>query len=177
MRGAKLLGLILVGATLILSGCDRNDPNNKRFLKFRGAEDNSPDEFLVMPQKPLEIPADLTRLPPPRPGAQNRADIDPIALAQSALSGAPARPIAGTSADAAFVAAASRNGVGTNIRQVTAVEDQAYRRDNPGRVLNRLFSTYDEYEIYRDMALDPVAELARLRALGVYTPAAPPSSR
>ncbi len=35
---------------------------------------HGPDEFAILPTKPLEMPADVAALPPPTPGAANRAD-------------------------------------------------------------------------------------------------------
>lgn len=55
-----------------------------------GLDKNPPDAFVVMPTRALEIPRDLTALPPPAPGAASPLEADPRALAISALGGQPA---------------------------------------------------------------------------------------
>lgn len=55
-----------------------------------GLDKNPPDAFVVSPTRALEIPRDLTALPPPSPGAASPLEPDPRALALSALSGQPA---------------------------------------------------------------------------------------
>ena len=62
-----------------------------------------------------------------------------------------------------------------DIRETLAVEDLEYRRKNNGRVLERLFKVTVYYRAYAQQALDPQAELAHWRALGLPTPSAPPA--
>jgi hypothetical protein len=50
-----------------------------------------------------------------------------------------------------------------------ASEDLDWRRDNNGRILERLFNVNVYYKAYRKQRLDQQAELARWRALGVRT--------
>lgn len=71
------LAILATTAALTLTACTRG-----------GGE--GPDEFAVMPVRPLEIPADLNRLPPPTPGGANRAEQAPLAEAVQALGGNPA---------------------------------------------------------------------------------------
>ena len=59
--------------------------------------------------------------------------------------------------------------VGQNI--LDALE---WRRDNNGRILERLFNVNVYYRAYEDMSLDQQAELWRWRKRGVRTPSAPP---
>ncbi len=137
------------------------------------ARTNRPDEFLVLPKRPLEMPEDLASLPQPTPGQGNRTDLTPIADSRVALGGSPAGGSVGAG-DAALVASASRYGVAPNIRATLASEDEVWRSENRGRLLERLFRQNDQSVVYRRVILDPYPELLRLRGLGLRTPAAPP---
>ncbi|MCB5199390.1 Protein of unknown function [Loktanella sp. DSM 29012] len=53
-----------------------------------GTGGGGPDEFSVIPQNPLIIPA-TNALPAPRPGGTNPADLDPQELAIRAMGGRP----------------------------------------------------------------------------------------
>ena len=55
-----------------------------------------------------------------------------------------------------------------------ASEDLKWRRDNNGRILERLFNVNVYFKAYQKFWLDQHAELARWRAKGVRTPSAPP---
>ena len=164
-RGAP--GVVALALLVMLAGCG-NDP---RLMNIR-AEGDGPDEFGILPPKPLAMPASLADLPPPTPGGQNRTDPTPNEDAIIALGG---RPGAGAGADAALVGHVSRYGLAGDIRQVLAQEDAAFRTDNQGRVLERLFNVNVYFKAYRKMALDQHKELLRWRQAGVRTPSAPPA--
>ena len=137
-----------------------------------------PDEFLVLPTKPLETPDDLTVLPEPTPTGINRADRRPIEETVVALGGRGDRltPSGSIRADEqALLAAASRYGITQNIREITATEDEQYRRQNGERVLERVFGVDAYLRRYDRQRLDADAELFLLRRLGVRTPTAPPA--
>ena len=51
---------------------------------------SGPDEFSIIPSKPLVIPENLNLLPPPTPGGTNPADPNPKGDAIAALGGNPA---------------------------------------------------------------------------------------
>lgn len=164
---------IILATTLFagLSACNRDNVAGKPLFNLRGSA-VAPDEFLVVPQNPLETPTDLASLPEPTPGAGNLADIDFTQRLYTSLGGRPNGGRAGV--DAAVVNAARANsGVTPGIRDVLRQEDQAFREAQAGRIA-RLAKKREAVAIYDDMLLDPYAELARLRALGVITPAAPP---
>ena len=55
-----------------------------------------------------------------------------------------------------------------------AAEDLEWRRENNGRLLERLFNVNVYYSSYKPMSLDQHLELERLRQMGVWTPSAPP---
>ncbi|WP_371156677.1 DUF3035 domain-containing protein [Jannaschia sp. 2305UL9-9] len=162
------IGLAALTA-LTLAGCERDNP---QLFNLRSA-DRTPDEFAILPTKPLETPADLSTLPPPNPGGVSRTDPAPQADAILALGG---NPTGGTRADGALVSAVSRYGVQAGIRDQLATEDLEFRRKNDGLFLERVFNVNVYFKAYRTQSLDQHAELERLRALGVRTVAAPPEA-
>lgn len=170
MRRLTILALVmLVGA------CGERNIQLKDIRSFTGG----PDEFLVLPAKPLEEPPSFTTLPPPTPGAANRTDQNPQADAVVALGGRPDRLAAnGVAAqDAALVAAASRNGVTADVRSKVATEDEAFRRQQSRFTKIRLVRVDRYNQAYRNQSLRPHDELARWRRAGAVTPAAPPELR
>ena len=161
------IGLALV--LVVLAACSVQNPT---LMNLR-AEGEGPDEFGVLPTRPLEIPADLASLPTPTLGGTNRADPDPEADVAAALGGDVNRATPGT---ASLIGQATRFGVNDGIREALAAEDLEFRRRNNGRLLERLAAANVYYRAYRVMALDRYAELERMRAAGIRTPAAPPRS-
>ncbi|MFN3641307.1 MAG: DUF3035 domain-containing protein [Gemmobacter sp.] len=164
---ARRIVLAALAATMALSACGNRDDVRLRSDRRAGA---GPDEFAIVPPRPLEIPADLRALPEPTPGGANRTDQTPLDDAVAALGG---RPGAG-GADAALVAAGTRLGVSPTVREDLAAEDAALRRRNRPRVLERLFGT-DVYDrAYQRQAVRQYPELERWRSAGARTPSAPP---
>jgi hypothetical protein len=164
----RLISSLTLGAALIaLVACGSGDP---QLMNIRNTE-AGPDEFAVLPTNPIVIPQDLRSLPTPTPGGTNRTDPDPEADAIRALGGNPERA---TRQAGDLVTYAARFGVSPDIRSVLAGEDLEYRRQNNGRLLERLFGTTVYFRAYRAQSLDRYAELERLRRAGVRTPAAPP---
>ncbi|PWJ21992.1 DUF3035 domain-containing protein [Jannaschia seohaensis] len=158
---------LAVLAAITLSACERENPT---LFNVR-AQDRTPDEFGILPTRPLETPESFDALPPPTPGGVNRTDPQPQAEAIAALGGNIDR---GVGADGALVAAVTRYGVEGNIRDRLAAEDLAFRRANDGRLLERLFSVNVYFDAYEPQSLDQHGELERLRRLGIRTVAAPP---
>jgi len=169
-RGALVIAAI---AVLTLSACSNgNDQPNLMNVSQPGA---GPDEFAILPTKPLEIPENLAVLPAPTPGGTNLTDPTPNADAIVALGGRPSTPGKGIpSSDLALASYASRYGVTPGIRQTLAEEDLQLRQDNEGRVLERLFNVNVYFRAYQIQSLDQVKELERWRARGVRTVSAPP---
>jgi hypothetical protein len=133
----------------------------------------TPDEFMVLPTRPLEMPENFAALPPPTPGVPNRVDFRPHAEAVAGLTGAPGP--AGSADGTALVAAAGPRQPG--IRQSLAVEDAEWRATHRGLLIPRLLSRGNpEALTYQPMVLDAAAEFERLRAAGVEVPAAPPAA-
>ncbi|MEM8572452.1 MAG: DUF3035 domain-containing protein [Pseudomonadota bacterium] len=167
LKKAKLT-LLLFSLAVMVSGCGDGVAG---FLRSSGAT-STPDEFQVLPTRPLEIPDDLAALPVPTPGATNRVQYEPEPLAIAGLTGQeqPAR----TANGAALLARAGAASNDPQIRATLATEDAAYRANNRGRVLERWFSNDREALIYRDMTLDAGAVYESMRARGVRVSAPPP---
>lgn len=166
---------IAFAAVLTLAACGNG--REPQLMNLRSSH-QGPDEFSVLPTKPLEMPKDLASLPTPTPGGKNLTDPTPKADAVAALGGNPRRldetgqvP----AADGALLAAASRYGTQSGIRQTLAAEDYQWRKDHDGRLLERALQVSVYYKAYKPMELDQSAELERWRRLGVVTPGAPPS--
>ena len=165
----RATGLILaVICATGLSACGNRD-KAPRLMNIT-SNTAGPDEFGILPPKPLEMPEDLTALPDPTPGGENLTDPKPEVDAIIALGG---NPESGAGAGA-IVAAASRFGVERDIRATLAAEDLEWRKDNKGRPLERLFNVNVYYKAYEDQQLDQQAELWRWRKIGRRTPSAPP---
>jgi len=166
---------IALAAVLVLSACGGGDKDP--ILMNLRSTGPGPDEFSIVPGKPLEMPKDLAALPAPTPGGSNIADPTPEADAVAALGGNPDRlKRSGTpAADGALIASASRFGTSPTIRGQLASEDLEWRRDHNGRLLEKLFDVNVYYRAYAKMSLDQEAELERWRKLGLRTPSAPPS--
>ena len=167
----RWLGMALLCAGL--TACARGEPNLMR-VESSG---RGPDEFGIVPGKPIEIPNDLRALPPPAPiGSGNRTDATPESDAVAALGGSPARlERDGRTPDGTLVTAASRFGVASNVRGELAAEDLEFRQRNRGRVLERLFGVTTYFDAYRRQELDQHPEQERWRRAGARSSAAPPS--
>lgn len=165
------IGLVVL-VVLGLSACGGGRPG---MLNVRG-DKQGPDEFSVLPGKPLQAPSDYASLPPPTPGGTNITDPTPRADAVAALGGNPAALSATVlpASDGALLSHAGRYGIESGVREQLAAAD-AERRGGTG-----LIPTFGNlgnaryYRIYSRERLDQAIELERLRALGIRTPSAPP---
>ena len=165
----RRLGFALAGL-IVVTACGRGDPDLLNLRQPRGA---GPDEFAVLPVKPLEVPEDLAALPDPTPGGINRTDPTPEADVALALGG-NAEVLTRGSTDGALIAYSTRYGVSPGIRTALAAEDLEYRRQNDGRLLERLFNVNVYFKAYEPLSLNQYAELERLRRAGIRTSAVPP---
>lgn len=136
---------------------------------------NSPDEFAILPTKPLSMPPDLALLPEPTPGGASITDPTPGPDAVAALGGDPARMIDRgiAAADGALVAHAARRGSDPAIRETLAAADADWRSRNRRRPLEALFGTSVYQRAYRPQALEPVAEQQRWQRAGAITQTSP----
>lgn len=162
------LTLILALAAASLAACSGDD--DPRLMNVRSSG-TGPDEFAILPGKPLQQPPSLASLPTPTPGGTNRTDPTPQADAIAALGG---NPRAAAPTDPALLRYTARMGVAPGIRRQLAQADLEYRRENNGRFLERLFNTNVYFDAYEPFQLDKYRELRRMRAAGVRTPQAPP---
>lgn len=169
MRVSRVL---ILGVGLLLAACSSD--KGVRLLSSNG---DGPDEFRILPNKPLQAPPSYTALPLPTPGAGNRTDLDPLGDATEALGGSrKARHASSIPArDTSLVNYASRQGRTPDIRASLASDDEAFRK-NRGRLTNIRVTKQDRYnEVYKRHHLDQYRELYRWRRAGVATPTAPPA--
>ena len=165
------LSAIILTTAMALAGC------SDKGLRTVQSSGPGPDEFKVMPVKPLTPPPSYDSLPAPTPGSANLVDLNPKGNAVAALGGNPAAldptgPV--PAADSALVAQASRYGVPANIRTALAESDAEFRKRmaRSGRI--KLFPV-DRYEqAYRREKLDPFRQNEAFRRAGAQTPTAPP---
>ncbi len=165
--------IILVGLVLVLAACSRD--RDMTLTRFQNQGDG-PDEFAIVPGKPLQEPENYAELPTPQPGAGNRTDQTPIEDGIAALGG-NAGTIASTAippGDAGLVRHAGRHGTDPAIRQTLRVEDNEIRRRYGRRNILRIGPRDDYTEAYKRQWLDEQAERERLRRAGIVTPSAPP---
>lgn len=161
--------LALMVLALLVSGCANQG------LRQLQSNSSGPDEFLVDPRLELEIPEDVSNLPPPTPGQANRTDPDTLGALAAELGGRrsdPAGPIPGS--DGALVTAASRLGVTQDIRATLAAEDAEFRRKQGRFTQFKLFPEDVYNKAYRRQALNPFNEADAWRRAGADTPSYPP---
>lgn len=159
--------MILVVA-LLVGACGSKD--SYRVLSSSG---DGPDEFRIVPTKPLEQPKSYAALPAPTPGGNNRTDLTPKADLIVKLGGsARAMEDRGISnSDSGLVTYAARAGLTEDIRGVTRAEDEEFRNKR-GRFTNIRFVKHDIYDrIYKPQRLEQTDEVWRWRRAGARTPA------
>lgn len=165
------LALIIVASSLAVAGC------SSKGLKDIRSTGSGPDEFGILPVKPLTAPKDYQVLPAPTPGGSNLTDPTPTTDAMLAL-GASSSALQSASVPAAeqsLVTAASRYGVPPNTRASLAQEDAKFRKRQGRMTRIRLFPV-DRYEqAYRGQSIDPYQQADGFRRAGVPTPSAPPN--
>lgn len=166
--------VVMLMAALIVAGCGGRD-REVSLTKIR-SNSNGPDEFSIIPGKPLEMPEDVASLPPPTPGGPNRTDQNPVADGILALGGNPAviASEAPSAANAGLLAHATRYGRDPAIRQTLAAEDREIRTRYGQVNVLRILPGDDYVQAYERQWLDAYAEESRLRRAGVRTPASPP---
>lgn len=177
MRAAKGMGagVILTLVVLTLGACAPRD-KEPELMNIR-SQTRAPDEFAILPTKPLILPEDYAALPDPTPGGANLTDPTPDADVAEALGGSAAavsRRGGVPAVDGGLLSAVGRFGISADIRAQLAAEDLEYRRKNDGRLLERVFNVNVYFKAYRRMALDKYAELERWRARGLRNVGAPP---
>ena len=165
---ALMIGLTAMTA---LSACG----DDRGLMNLQSTSDK-PDEFAILPTRPLTMPPDLAVLPAPTPGGGNITDPAPMADAVAALGGNPGQlsDQGIGAADQALVAHAGRAGTDPAIRTSLAQSDADRRTRSGRRPLERLFGTNVYMRTYAPMRMDAHGELDRWQRTGVQTPSAPP---
>lgn len=164
---------IALAVLVALAACGNRDIT----LHELRINDDGPEEFSIVPPKPLEMPDTLSQLPAPTPGGKNRTDQTPEADAVAALGGdgnrVEPRSKGVSRNDGSLVNHASRFGRQGNIRQSLAAEDLEFRKRKS--LFTWSIQRKDNYyDAYRRQAIDPYYVLRIWRKAGVRTPAASP---
>ena len=165
----RIIACALIGFTF-LAACENK---GLRQITSRG---DGPDEFIVVPAKPLKQPANYASLPPPTPGGSNRTDQRPLSESIVKLGGQRGSvnaPI--PSREVALVNRASRFGVDPAIRTNLAKADAEFRKRKARFTQIRLFPEDLYNKAYRREALDGARTAKAYRRAGIPTPSAPPS--
>lgn len=169
---------LILALVALTAACSTREDSGIKDTGLRQLRNPSgpPEEFGIVPNKPLETPQSYAELPQPTPGGANRTDQTPLKDAVAALGGSPSRldPQTGIGAgDQALVARAARYGLQPGIRQELAAADQDFRERRS--LFNWRLVPQDTYNrVYRSQTLDPYLALYNARRAGVLTPSAPP---
>ena len=170
----------ILGAALALGACSAvGDP-----IEAIGGRAPAPDEFMVLPRKPLVVPPTLAAgpdLPAPDPGRPSPLEPDPEAAAVAALTGdaTTARTAAGevSAGEASLLTAARASSASPEIRvqleeeRIAAAEAEADAPYEPPTLGEMFFGSSDDEEAPDpEIVLDPIAESQRLQREGVATP-------
>ena len=157
----------------LLAACEETSDDRDLLTRVLSDTAESPEEFAVVPNKPLELPEDLSSLPPPRPGIVGRSEPTPRADVIAALGGRPG----GAPADGALLAALGAGSTDPQIRERLAREAVDFRENNPGLILDRIMGRMTDSVMFRGQTLDPAAEVERLRARGIWVPQMAPEAQ
>lgn len=162
--------LASLAAALLLAACSGSGEPPVT-LQEASLKNGAPDEFLVLPQRPLTVPEDLETLPEPDPNAGSLVEIDPFVEARKAVGGNGGGTSA-SAADNAILAAARTVGRTPNIREELAAETDAKLTRGRG-----ILGFFDRFRIaprkrtaFNDQKLDAIGELKKRQAQGVKTP-------
>jgi hypothetical protein len=160
----KILGIFV---TLFFIAACSSDDARLRDLYDVGT---GPEEFAVLPSKPLIIPSNLRELPVPDETVENLADPTPKRDLIEKLGGSIDETKSAPKKDRDLLNYVSRAGVNSNIREELAEEDRKFLRRM--RVLTgvKLFRVDRYNQVYRKMTLSAPKELERWRSLGIRTP-------
>jgi hypothetical protein len=171
MLAGKGVFALATATLLTLAACSGDTP---QLMNLKATTDG-PDEFAILPTKQLQMPENLASLPEPTPGGNNLTDPTPEADVAAALGGNLRSGTGIPAGDSALVNHSARYGRSASIRPELAAEDLQYRRDNDGRLLERLFNINVYFKAYAKQSLDQQAELQKWRNRGVRTVSAPPA--
>ncbi|MEP1961701.1 DUF3035 domain-containing protein [Tateyamaria sp.] len=163
----RLIVCALIAVT-VLAACESK---GLREVQNRG---EGPDDFLIVPNKPLQEPESFSALPTPTPGGFNRTDQRPLEDAVAELGGqatSPNAPVPGV--DGTLVNYASRFGREANIRATLAEADAKFRKRQARFSQIRIVQEDTYARAYRRQSLRPGPVADEFRRAGVPTPSAP----
>jgi hypothetical protein len=127
----------------------------------------APDEFAVTTRAPLEMPADLASLPPPRPGAPRPQEQSTDRQAKQALLGAPGAEPAGdgsvSEGEAVLLERTQALQADPSIRNTIDAETQELVKENTS-TFDRIMGRFGRKTDVPAEVVDPVKETERLRA-------------
>ncbi|MEO0401685.1 MAG: DUF3035 domain-containing protein [Pseudomonadota bacterium] len=167
----RLIACAMVAVTCLAACADKG----LRQVTSRG---EGPDEFIVVPAKPLEQPESFAALPQPTPGGFNRSDQRPLEDSVAQLGGQRTSPNGAIpGGDAALVNHTSRFGREANIRGTLAEADAQFRKRSARLTRIRIVREDFYNQAYRREALNPARVAAQFRRAGIATPSAPPNGR
>ena len=155
---------LLVFATAV-AGCGDNQIRRNLGLLHQG-----PDPFTALPTRPIEFP-ETDELPAPDATALSPIQPDPVRTAHEVLDTEPPGTGALTSTEQRLLAMLGAEDADPGIR---ALVDSEARSDDDGTLLgrtplvHRLFGI-EQRRLRREHAIDPEAELERLRKEGIIS--------
>ena len=166
----------MIGAALLAGACTIGSESGPIGEQL-GFSLGTPDEFLVIARKPIEIPTSFT-LPAPQPGAPSLVEPDPFADAHLSLYRRPEPIRLGQASQGEQVLLSGADAASDNsvIRQVLAEEDPdaGERRFGLTSFLGvPIPATVDGLDA---AVVRPVSETELLRRQGYLTPTAPPDA-
>ena len=153
--------------TLFLIAACSSDDARLRDLYDVGT---GPEEFAILPSKPLIIPSNLRELPVPDETVENLADPTPKRDLVEKLGGSIDETKSAPKKDRDLLNYVSRAGVNSNIREELAEEDRKFLRRMGVLTGVKLFRVDRYNQVYRKMTLSAPKELERWRSLGIRTP-------
>jgi hypothetical protein len=159
--------ILSIFVTLFLIAACSSDDARLRDLYDVGT---GPEEFAVLPSKPLIIPSNLQELPVPDETVENLADPTPKRDLIEKLGGSIDETKSVPKKHKDLLNYVSRAGVNSNIREELAEEDRKFLRRMGVLTSVKLFRVDRYNQIYRKMTLSAPKELERWRSLGVRTP-------
>lgn len=160
MKKIVLLSL-MTGTALALAACEKT----REQFDFRK---RAPDEFAIQTRAPLEIPQDLSQLPPPQPGAPRPQEVSATNMARAAVLGEDviqqtAHDNSVSAGEAVLLQKSGAATVNPNIRAVVDKETaEIGESELPG--IDKLKRMVGQNVEAPAKVVDPVAETQRLKA-------------
>ncbi len=150
--------LMMAFVALTLSACEKT----REQFDF---SKKPPDEFAVTTRAPLEMPADLNTLPPPRIGAPRAQDSSPTQAAREALFGQAARESQAVSqGESILLEKTGATNVDSSIRN-TIDRETAELAEQETSTFDRILGRVGRKTEAPASVIDPVKEAERLKEI------------